>query len=105
MLSNKEKEILENEKLLEKMLSIYHKLDIPIILKTCNQFIRTGNSNNPLRAGRFYLNKDEHLELTHKKGYYLFLLKNNNKVIGGSLISAKQVTFTKSFAWGFVINV
>lgn len=90
------REILECEVKLNQILKMYLDSGFLIVLKTCQKEI---NNNGKLRPGRFHLDKDTHDLLTHKNGYYLFLVKDKNIVIDGRLYEANDINFAKVIQW------
>ena len=93
--------ILENQNRLNNLLDFYIENNIPIKVVKCQYEIISGKRK---RFGRFNLNKDKHKFLIKNNGYYLFLVENNNKLIKGKLLLAKDIKFTKLIVWKFLIN-
>jgi len=89
---------------INSLLEQYSKKKILIKVKTCQDLVESGNSDYKTRHGRFTLDKDEHTMLLNKKGFYLFLVKNNGFVLKGRVISAEDITFTKQLMWKFVLG-
>lgn len=89
-----------------QLIDYYAENKIPIEVKTCQEYIKRGYDRKGRvkeRAGRFTFDKDQHLELIHKNGYYLFLVKNESMIVRGQLVRARDIAYLKQIAWPMVI--
>ena len=81
---------------INETLAFYFDQGVDIRLKTCHEWVSTGNPDYPKRAGMFTMDKDEHLTLQCSGGYYLFLVKDDNHIIiAGRLLPVNDITFKK----------
>lgn len=94
-------EVLTNQNRLNNILDYYIQINIPIKVVKCQFEIVSGKRK---RFGRFNLNEKKHKFLVKNNGYYLFLVENNNRLVAGKVILAKDIKFHKLIVWKFLIN-
>ena len=70
-----------------------------IEIKTCLELIKSGNPKYPLRFGRFTLDLAQDTFLKNRNGYYVFIVKRDDKVIFCKIIPALKITFKPSLQW------
>lgn len=92
-------EKFKNVEYVNGLIDFYVENDIPIEVKSCQHFIKSGNDKYPMRYGRFTMEKSQHDFLEIQKGYYLFLVHENGFLIAGKLIPATDITFMKQITW------
>lgn len=99
--------ILDNREMsvsqLNAILEYYSESNIQIEVKTASDFVQSGNPKYPLRLGRFTFKKSEYDKLIDKKGYYLFFVFKNNRILKSKIIKAENIPFKTAIVWKKII--
>lgn len=77
-----------------------NKVDIRV--KTCLEYVSTGNKRYPYRVGMFTIDADEYEAMIDAGGFYLFIVfddKTGKTVIKAELVPACDFSFRRQLSW------
>lgn len=83
----------------DELVDFYSENGIPIEVKSCQEWQGRADNYGDKRLGRFVLDKEQHDFLTHKQGYYFFIVKAGSLVLRAKLLRADEITFQRLLLW------
>lgn len=92
-------EHLTDINILNKIFNYYTNRKVPIIIKSCQKLISTGQEKYTLRTGVFQFCLKINTELTNQNGYYLLVVKDQNTIIRMKLVSARDIKYKRFIMW------